>query len=135
MLTKAPFEPKPSEKPLSEISNFTLHSDRRAEERHAFDLKLKQKEAEIEGAKREQEVRRKREEEEEIAELRKAAVHKAQPIRFAELTLRNLFMLNCFRAYKPVEVKPSEKPLTLPHSPKFLSGGLKGNATVNVDGN
>jgi len=119
VLTKAPFEPKPSEKPLSEISNFTLHSDRRAEERHAFDLKLKQKEAEIEGAKREQEERRKREEEEEIAELRKAAVHKAQPIR----------------AYKPIEVKPSEKPLTLPHSPKFLSGGLKGNAAFNAEGN
>ena len=96
MLTKAPFEPKPSEKPLSEISNFTLHSDRRAEERHAFDLKLKQKEAEIEGAKREREERRKREEEEKIAELRKAAVHKAQPIRFAELTLKKLFHAKLF---------------------------------------
>ena len=58
-------------------------------------------------------------EEKNARELRKVAVYKAQPIR----------------AYKPFEVKPSEKPLTLPHSPKFLSGGLKGNATVNVDGN
>ena len=52
VLGRAPFEPKPSEKPLSEVSNFSLHSDRRAEERTKFEIKLKQKEAEIEGAKR-----------------------------------------------------------------------------------
>jgi len=109
VLEKAPFIPKPSDKPLSEISNIVLHSDRRAEEREAFDLKVKQKEVDMEGAKREQEERRKREDEEEVARLRKAAVHKAQPIR----------------NYKPVEVKPSEKPLTLPTSPKFTSGASK----------
>ena len=64
--------PKPSDKPLSEISNFVLHSDRRAEEREAFDLKVKQKEVDMEGAKREQDVRRKREDDEEVARLRKA---------------------------------------------------------------
>merc|ERR1711936_701477 len=109
VLDKAPFVPKPSDKPLSEISNIVLHSDRRAEEREAFDLKVKQKEVDMEGAKREQEERRKREEQEEVARLRKAAVHRAQPIR----------------NYKPVEVKPSEKPLTNPSSPKFLSGTSK----------
>merc|ERR1719233_112187 len=46
--------------------------------------------------------------------LEKAAVHKAQPIR----------------NYKPVEVKPSEKPLTLPSSPKFLSGTSKAMNTT-----
>jgi len=109
VLEKTPFVPRPSDKPLSEIANIVLHSDRRAEERVAFDLKLKQREVDLEGAKREQEERRKREEEEDVARLRKAAVHKAQPIR----------------NYKPVEVKPSEKPLTLPSSPKFQSGTTK----------
>ena len=81
MLAKAPFQPKPSEKPLSEVGNFMLHSERRALERGAFEVKLKQKEAEIEGAKRELQMRKKREEEEEVARLRREAVPKAQPIR------------------------------------------------------
>jgi len=115
VLTQVPFVPKPSDKPLSEISNFTLHSDRRAEEREAFDLKVKQKEVDMEGAKREQEVRRKREDQEEIAKIRKAAVHKAQPIR----------------NYKPIEVKPSEKPLTYPASPNFQAGKNKANSTYS----
>jgi len=111
VLNQVPFMTKPSDKPLSEISNFKLHSDRRAEEREAFDLKVKQKEADLEGAKREQEERKKRDELEEITRLRKAAVHKAQPIR----------------SYKPIEVKPSEKPLTNPSSPHFQAGRNKSN--------
>ena len=47
-------------------------------------MKVKQKEVDMEGAKREQEERRKREEQEEVARLRKAAVHKAQPIKFVK---------------------------------------------------
>ena len=81
----------------------------------------------MEGAKREQEERRKREEQEEVARLRKAAVHKAQPIRFAKKWIRKKIFSKFpgFRNYKPVEVKPSEKPLTHPSSPKFLSGTSK----------
>merc|ERR1712112_15746 len=81
VLAKAPFQPKPSEKPLAEVGNFMLHSERRALERGAFEVKLKQKEAEIEGAKRELQMRKKREEEEEVAKLRRGAVPKAQPMR------------------------------------------------------
>ena len=81
VLAKAPFQPKPSEKPLAEVGNFMLNSERRAREREAFELKLKQKEAEMEGAKRELEARKKREQEEEVARLRKEAVLRAQPIR------------------------------------------------------
>ena len=81
VLSTAPFQPRPSEKPLSEVGNFMLHSERRAQEREAFDIKLKQKEAEMEGAKRELESRRRREEEEEVNRMRKQAVPKAQPIR------------------------------------------------------
>ena len=124
--------PKPSDKPLSEISNFVLHSDRRAEEREAFDLKVKQKEVDMEGAKREQDVRRKREDDEEVARLRKAAVHKAQPIRFAKNWKKIITKYNCFRNYKPIEVKPSDKPLTFPSSPNFQSGtNNKVNTTYN----
>jgi targeting protein for Xklp2 len=47
----------------------------------------------------------KREEMEEIARLRKEAVHKANPIRH----------------YKPLNILSSDKPLTDPHSPAFLS--------------
>ena len=81
VLTKAPFEPKPSEKPLSEVGNFMLHSERRAREREEFDVMLKKREAEMEGAKRELENRKRREDEEERNRLRKEAVPKAQPIR------------------------------------------------------
>jgi len=117
VLSMAPFEPKPSDTPLSEVSNFILHSDRRAEERKAFDLKVKQKEAEIVGAKRELEERKKREEIEEISKLRKESVHKAQPVR----------------NFKPMEVKPSEKDLTFPCSPKFISGSTRNTKCYSSD--
>ena len=81
VLSKAPFVPRQSEKPLREVGNFVLNSERRAMERQEFEMKQKQKEAELEGAKRELECRKKREEEEEVARRRREAVHKAQPIR------------------------------------------------------
>ena len=58
VLRKDPFQPKASEKPLSEIDNFELHSDRRAAEREHYERQKKQKEAEMEGMKRQ--VRRMR---------------------------------------------------------------------------
>jgi len=115
VVTKAPFVPKPAEKPPVEMCNFTLHTDRRAEERQTYELEKKRKEVDLEQMKRQQEERKKREEEEEVARLRKQAVHKAQPIR----------------GYKPVEIKPSEKPLTLPVSPRLKSTRSKANSTFN----
>jgi len=106
VLTKAPFEPKIIEKPLRELDNISrpfAHSEKRAEERAKYDMGMKNKEAELEGAKRLLEERRKREEEEEISRKRREAVPKAQPIRH----------------YKPVEVHPSDKPLTQPVAPAF----------------
>ena len=77
----------PPKNPLLEVSNFKgLHSDRRAAEREQFDMKLKQREAEIDGLKRERAERKAREEEEEIARMRKAAVPKANPIRLETLS-------------------------------------------------
>jgi len=114
----APFIPKPSDKPLSEVSNFTLHSDRRAEERFHYDQERSAKEAELEGAKRQQEERRKVEVEHEVARMRKAAVHKAQPVKH----------------YKAMEVKPSDRALTMPSSPLLQAGKKKSktNSTFSM---
>ena len=133
VLTKAPFEPRPSDKPLSEVGNFMLHSERRAMEREAFEIKQKQKEAEMEGAKRELEARRQREEEEEVVRRRREAVHKAQPIRSVviKLSVGSNIIISIFRAYKPVEIQRSDKPLTLPASPNF-STKHKVNSTYNT---
>lgn len=119
VLTSAPFTAKPSDKPLCEIANVVLHSDRRAEERAAYELERSAKEAQLQGAKLQQEERKKREEEEQVVKLRKAIVHKAQPVKH----------------YRPVEVRPSNKPLTLPASPNLQagkSGKMKaGNSTFS----
>lgn len=116
VLHQEPFVPElPPKNPLLEVSNFKgLHSDRRAAEREQFDMKLKQREAEIDGLKRERAERKAREEEEEIARMRKAAVPKANPIR----------------NYKFVDVKPSDRPLTQPESPN-LQAGKRPNATYS----
>merc|ERR1712117_211880 len=45
VLAKAPFVPRPSEKPLSDVGNFQLHSEKRAQQRQDFDIQLKRKEA------------------------------------------------------------------------------------------
>ena len=95
---------KPSDKPLSQIDpNFMLHSDRRAEERQEYDMARKNKEAELDGAKRQMEERRRHEEEMEIQRLRREAIHKAQPVR----------------NYKGIQIHPSDKPVTEPMSPRF----------------
>ena len=51
VLEKEPFLPAKSEKPLAEVSNFELHSDRRAREREAYEAERMQKEAELEARK------------------------------------------------------------------------------------
>ena len=52
VLERAPFVPLPSDKPLCEIDNVQLHSDRRAEEREVYEMGKKHREAEQEGLKR-----------------------------------------------------------------------------------
>merc|ERR1719450_667017 len=69
------FVPKPSDKPLTEIDpNFQLHSDKRAEEREEYEMRRKNKEAEMDAARRQMEERRRHEEELEVQEMRKAAL-------------------------------------------------------------
>eukprot|EP00096_Caligus_rogercresseyi_P011310 TRINITY_DN440_c0_g1_i2.p1 TRINITY_DN440_c0_g1~~TRINITY_DN440_c0_g1_i2.p1 ORF type:complete len:690 (-),score=233.25 TRINITY_DN440_c0_g1_i2:349-2268(-) len=99
-----PFVPAPSNKPLVEISNFELHTDRRAVEREAFEMQKKEKEVEIQEYKRLREDQIKLKEEEEVRRLRKEAVHKSNPIR----------------KYPPIIIHPSDKPVTEPKSPNFV---------------
>ncbi len=100
---KEAFVPKPSAKPLVEISQFKLNTEERSKKRDDFEMTKKEqqriKEDEMQHILRE----RQEEEEREIMRLRKETVHHAQPVR-------NL---------GEVEIRPSEKPLTLPETPKF----------------
>ncbi|GBM95843.1 hypothetical protein AVEN_164218-1, partial [Araneus ventricosus] len=85
------------------IEEFHLYTEKRASERqHLEELK---KAEELEKQRVLQEQKRIQEEQEriEIIRLRQELVHKANPIP----------------EYKPVEIKPSAKPLTVPLSPQF----------------
>jgi len=104
VLEEESFVPKPSDKPLTEIDpNFQLHSDKRAEEREEYEMKRRNKEAEMDAARIQMEERRRYDEDLEIKRMRKEAVHKAQPVRH----------------YKPINIQSTDKPVTLPMSPNF----------------
>ncbi|KAJ1826592.1 hypothetical protein LPJ56_002100 [Coemansia sp. RSA 2599] len=98
-----PFVPGPSTLPLTEIQEILLKTELRSEERRAYDDDRVERERireEVLARKRLEEERR---EEEEIKQLRKLLVHKAQPVRH----------------YKPVEIHPSDRPLTVAKTPKW----------------
>ncbi|XP_077785581.1 targeting protein for Xklp2 isoform X1 [Podarcis muralis] len=110
VLHQEPFVPKRESKVLSDVlsgsvapKSFELATERRARERQEFERRM----AELEAEKaRLQETARRHEEEQrkaELAELREELVHKANPIH----------------RYQPVEIKASDQPLTVPHSPNF----------------
>ncbi|XP_074536647.1 targeting protein for Xklp2 isoform X2 [Halichoeres trimaculatus] len=98
-----PFMPKKERRTLAVPEAFELSTERRARERQEYERLASEKEALR--ALMEEERRREEEqkEKEEIARMRQEQVHKAQPIRH----------------YKPVALKKSELPLTVPHSPNF----------------
>ncbi len=52
VLENPPFVPSGSDRAPTEITNFELHSDRRAKDREAFDMHRKHREAEIDARKR-----------------------------------------------------------------------------------
>ncbi|KAJ2316717.1 Protein tpx2 [Coemansia sp. RSA 2704] len=98
-----PFVPQASTLPLTEIEEILLRTELRSEERHAYDEDRAERERireEVLARKRQEEERR---EEEEIKRLRKLLVHKAQPVRH----------------YKPTVINPSDRPLTVPKTPKW----------------
>jgi hypothetical protein len=85
-----------------------LHTELRALRRNEFEQQLKEKERMAVLKRRDLELEKMRKQQEEINKIRSQTAFKSNPIK----------------QYKPVEVKPSERPLTEPRSPQF-------NASMN----
>ena len=96
--------------PSTEIEDFELNSDRRAVDRTKFEMQKTTRAMELVGIQRQRERRQQEEEEAIISKLRTEMVHKSNPVR----------------RFRSVEVKPSDKSLTAPESPKF-SDRLRSN--------
>lgn len=101
--TDAPFKPRPSTRPLTELDEFNLQSDSRAAQRAAFEERMRAKEAAEAEARRQAQLAREREEEREVRRLRERLVHRARPIPLS--------------VYQPMQALPSAKALTEPASP------------------
>jgi targeting protein for Xklp2 len=112
--TEAPFKPRPSTRPLTELNEFNLQSDSRAAQRAAFEERMRAKEAAEAEARRQAQLAREREEEREVRRLRKRLVHKARPIPLS--------------VYQPMQALPSSKALTDPASPCLLTKRLRRGA-------
>ncbi|XP_040049074.2 targeting protein for Xklp2 isoform X1 [Gasterosteus aculeatus] len=100
---KEPFQPKKEARGTLAVEAFELSTERRALERQEFEQQAAEKEALRMRMEEEQRREQEQKEKEEITRMRQEQVHSAQPIRH----------------YKPVAVKKSEVPLTVPHSPNF----------------
>ncbi|XP_018411913.1 PREDICTED: targeting protein for Xklp2 [Nanorana parkeri] len=105
-----PFVPKKESRLLTESlsgsivqEGFELATERRAKERQEFERRLAELETQKSLIEEEERRRQEEEEQEEINRLRHEMVHKAQPVR----------------KFKPVDVKTSDIPLTVPKTPKF----------------
>lgn len=92
-----------SEKPLTEIDDFTLPSEQRAAQRRAFDARQAEKQRLAEQQRQQQLQAKLAREKAEVARLRMQMVPKARPVLKAQ----------------PLAVNRSEKRLTEPVSPKF----------------
>uniref|UniRef100_A0A3Q0RIJ6 TPX2 microtubule nucleation factor n=1 Tax=Amphilophus citrinellus TaxID=61819 RepID=A0A3Q0RIJ6_AMPCI len=103
VIHKEPFRPKKETRPAVVVEAFELATERRAREWQEYERLACEKEALRAQMEAEQRREEEQKEKEEIARLRQEQVHKAQPIRH----------------YKPVAVKKSEVPLTVPESPNF----------------
>ncbi|XP_071823436.1 targeting protein for Xklp2 homolog [Apostichopus japonicus] len=103
VLYQEPFKPDKTNKPLTDISDFQLNTERRAEEREDFDRKRYEMESQKMAVLEQQRQLEEEEEQKNIAKLRSELVHKAQPIH----------------RFKGVCVQPSDKPLTMAESPRF----------------
>jgi len=104
VLKQEPFKVKlASHKHTTEIFEFALSTEKRAEERKVYDEYLKRRDEEIELAKLEFEQLRIQKDEEETARIRQDTDFVANPIRL----------------FKPVEIKREEE-FTVPKTPKFM---------------
>ncbi|OXA46749.1 Targeting protein for Xklp2 [Folsomia candida] len=103
VLQQPAFEPEyPVRPPLAPL-DLHLYTEKRAAEREQFEHSLRQKELEEEQRRQEEQVRLKEQHRLDEIERRRQIVHKAQP----------------FKVPKPFELKPSNRPLTIPQSPAF----------------
>uniref|UniRef100_A0A3B5KY06 Uncharacterized protein n=1 Tax=Xiphophorus couchianus TaxID=32473 RepID=A0A3B5KY06_9TELE len=100
---KEPFRPKKENRTSVAVEPFQLATERRAQEWQEYERLIGEKEVLRARMEAEQRLEEEQREREEIARLRQEQVHKAQPIRH----------------YKPVAVKKSDAPLTVPESPNF----------------
>lgn len=96
-----PFKPKIErpEHPI-EFHEFEFHTTKRMQERQEFEEKVNRKQEQL---RKQQEEEKQRKQQEEIKALRSQLIFKAAPIK----------------QYAPVQIKPSDKPLVEPESPKF----------------
>jgi len=88
---------------VSEFSEFELKTAKRVVQREAYETVLKQRQDEIDNARRQEELAKAAEEKAEVERLRREAVHHAEPIKH----------------YKSVLIRRSERPLTRPMTPEF----------------
>jgi len=100
---------------LTKPKPFKLSTEVRAEERKVLDFKRKKDEM-IKEKERERELERERKEKEaELLRYRQSLVHKAQPIK----------------QYRKVEIKRSDKMLTMPESPLLTSNRSRSKLSSN----
>lgn len=103
VLSKKPFLPSSSDREPVRPLDLHLRTDLRSEERRQYEQRRKDKEAEMEGARQQEMERRERQEQLELQKQRNATITKAQPIRH----------------FAPIEIVPSNMPLTAPKTPNF----------------
>lgn len=103
VLEQEPFVPHKSSKPLTEVSNFVLHTEIQSEQRKKFDEEQRQREMMMKQEEMEKKALKEAEDAIALKELRNSLVHKAQPIHH----------------YAPVEIHSSDKPITMPIAPEL----------------
>lgn len=118
VLSAEPFVPQKSNKPMTDVSNTVLHTQIRHEQRAKYETAKREKEAAEEVDRQEKAALQEMEEAKRLAKHRRALVHKAQPIP----------------RYAPLHIKPSNKVLTAPKSPVFLTDTrLRGGSQLKTD--
>ena len=109
VIFKEPFQPKRESHHVLGLNTstvpeaFKLATQRRALERQEFDKVLSEKEALRACMEERQHQEQQKQEKDMVAKMRHEQVHKACPVRH----------------YKPVVLKKSELPVTVPQSPNF----------------
>ncbi|XP_015378708.1 PREDICTED: uncharacterized protein LOC107172911 isoform X2 [Diuraphis noxia] len=102
VLKKKPFVPK-YEKKYTEPKNIRLNTERRAQEWMVFELEMKEKFSQYEENTRMRQEEMKKKEMDLIKNMRQQTIHKPEPIK----------------KYKPVLIRKSGRPITVPQSPRF----------------